>query len=358
MLERHSPRAEMVNAKRAALKIGFHVGLLRLMQLARRRQPVILTFHRFSGDGEGDPRALPIGLFAQYMRYLSRHYRVVSLPDLVHQLKRGRVRPNTAAVTVDDGYDEFFSLAVPVLRANGITASIFVISDFIEGRLWPWTDRLRFIFEHAPRCQVTFTYQGRTRVVDLRGDEDDRRRIEEHWSEHAKAITTAERQDLLGTLAEACDVEVPSAPPRGYRPMTWAQLRMLAAEGYDIGAHTRTHPILSRVPPEQLQDEIGGCREQLELALGGPVPHFAYPNGRREDYTREAVEVVARAGYAAAVTTVAGAMTPATPIFELHRVDASDEDLAHFAQSVSGFQRLRTRVRTTLSPRRPKTTSC
>jgi len=44
-------------------------------------------------------------------------------------------------VTVDDGYDEFFSLAVPVLRANGITASIFVISDFIEGRLWPWTDR-------------------------------------------------------------------------------------------------------------------------------------------------------------------------------------------------------------------------
>src|SRR5205823_14531932 len=125
----------------------------------------------------------------------------------------------------------------------------------------------------------------------------------------------------------------------------------LAAEGFDVGAHTRTHPVLSRVPPERLQDEIGGCKEHLERNLGSPVAHFAYPNGRRQDYTPQAVEAVARAGYVAAVTTVAGSNTPATPLFELHRIDAGDEDLPHFAQSVSGLQRLRTSVRTSLPSR-------
>src|SRR5439155_11695444 len=118
------------------------------------------------------------------------------------------IHPNTAAVTVDDGYEEFFSLAVPVLRTYGVPASVFVISDFIDGRLWVWTDRLRFIFEHAPRHSLAFMYRGTSRIVDLRCD-DDRRRLEEYWREHAKTLTASERQDLLENLAEAFGIEIP-----------------------------------------------------------------------------------------------------------------------------------------------------
>jgi len=337
-------------AKQAALQLGFRAGLLRLMQLARRREAVILTFHRFAGEGTGDPSGLPVAKFAAYMEYLARCRRVVSLPDLARQLRQGEVRPYAAAVTVDDGYEEFFSLAVPVLRTYGIPASVFVISDFVDGRLWPWTDRFRFVFEHAPRGPVVFEHRGSARVLRIR-DEEDRWRLEESWREYAKTIPVAERDDLLGAIADACGVDIPATAPREYRPMTWAQLRALAAEGFDVGAHTRTHPVLSRVPPERLQDEIGGCKEHLERNLGSPVAHFAYPNGRRQDYTPQAVEAVARAGYVAAVTTVAGSNTADTPIFELQRIDASAADLAHFAQSVSGLDLLRTRLRSGLQRR-------
>ena len=68
-------------AKQAALQVGFRAGLLRLMQLARRREAVILTFHRFAGEGTGDPSGLPVAKFAAYMEYLARCRRVVSLPD-------------------------------------------------------------------------------------------------------------------------------------------------------------------------------------------------------------------------------------------------------------------------------------
>lgn len=334
----------MFTPRQTALQIGFHIGLPRIMQLARRRQPVILMFHRFFGNGQGDPRGLPINRFSQYMKYLTRRYRVVPLDDLAQQLRRAAVRPNTAAVTVDDGYEECFSLAVPVLRTYGVMASIFVISDFVESRMWPWTDRLRFVFEHAPRRPVAFMHRGKARVVEVQGEES-RQLAETHWREYAKTIPAAEREELLEAIAEACGIGIPTSPPHRYRPMTWAQLRMLAAEGFDIGAHTRTHPILSRVRPEQLREEIGGCKEHIEAAVGVPVAHFAYPNGRRQDYTREAVEAVAKAGYVAAVTTVAGTNTPKTPVFELHRIDASTVDLPHLAQAVSGIELLRERAR-------------
>jgi peptidoglycan/xylan/chitin deacetylase (PgdA/CDA1 family) len=334
-----------VSWKLAALWVGFRVGLFRLVQHAvRRRQGVILAFHRFSGDGDGHGDGMPITTFASAMAYLSRRYRVVSLRTLTDELGRGVVRPYTVAVTVDDGYREVFTLAAPVLRRYGVPASFFVIGDFVAGRLWPWTDRWAFVFARAPRDRVTFSHRGATHVLAMRGVHD-RWRAEAQWLEVAKRLEVAERDELLGAIAEAFGVVIPQDPPRGHRAMDWTQLRALAAEGFDVGAHTRTHPILSRVAGEQLRVEVEGCRDQIERELGAPVRHFAYPNGRREDYTRETVEAVARAGYVAAVTTVAGGNTPSTPCLELRRIVARPEDLARFAGSVCGFDEIRASFR-------------
>ena len=331
----------MASLKRVALEVGFRAGLFHLVQRAlRRREAVVLTFHRFSGNGEGHARGMPIQRFTEYMKYLTRHYRVVSLRTVTEELGRGVVRPYTVALTVDDGYHEVFTLAAPVMRRYGVPASVFVISDFTDGRGWPWTDRFGFVFDQAPRDRLAFTHRRAVHVLELQADAD-RRRAEAHWLEYAKALPVGERDELLDAIAAAGGVEIPVAPPREYRPMTWSELRALAAEGFDVGAHTRTHPILSRVGPEQLRAEIEGCREQMEQRLGFPVLHFAYPNGRREDYTPEAVELVARAGYRAAVTCVAGGNTPSTSLFELRRVGAAVEGLARFAQSVSGLEEVR-----------------
>src|SRR5947208_2532423 len=107
-----------------------------LEDAARPRRALILTFHRFSENGQSEVGRSPIRRFAEYMEYLTRHYRVVSLSDMVEELQRGTLRPYTTAVTIDDGYYEAFSLAAPVLRKYGVPATFFVVSDFADGRLW------------------------------------------------------------------------------------------------------------------------------------------------------------------------------------------------------------------------------
>jgi peptidoglycan/xylan/chitin deacetylase (PgdA/CDA1 family) len=338
----------MTTLKRTALWLGLHGGLFRLTQFAaRRRQAIILMLHRLSGNGEGHSVGVPVERFEQYIRYLTRHYRVVSLSTLTEELREGTLRPYTAAVTVDDGYHEIFTLAAPILRKYGVPATLFVVSEFINGRLWVWTDRFRFVFGRAPSSLVTLRHRGKTHLLDLR-NEAARRGETERCIAHAKSIPAPEREELLEALAEACRVTIPTAPTPEYRPMTWAQLRTLSTEGFEVGAHTRTHPILSHVGPGQLRDETEGCREEIERNLGFPVRHFAYPNGKREDYSQKVVEAVSKAGYQAAVTTVAGGNTPSTPLYELRRIAPSGEDLAHFAQDVSGFELAKLRIRTAL----------
>jgi peptidoglycan/xylan/chitin deacetylase (PgdA/CDA1 family) len=324
-------------AKELALNIGFRMGYLRARQLVRRHQALILMFHRFGDGTRGDPQGLPIKRFAQYMRYLTARYRVVSLRELVHDLERGGPGINTAAVTIDDGYDDVFSLAAPVLRRYGIPASIFVVSGFAAGRLWPWPDHFRFVFERAARGPVRFKHRATVNTIDIR-DERDRRRYEEQWREYAKTLPAAEREDLLAAIAEAYKIDVPATAPAEFRSISWTALRALAAEGFDIGGHTRSHPILSRIESARLRDEIHGCKEEIEAELRQPVSYFAYPNGRREDYTQEAVSAVSKAGYAAALTAIPGNNTRATPRLELLRIPAGTDSLARFAQAISGIK--------------------
>jgi peptidoglycan/xylan/chitin deacetylase (PgdA/CDA1 family) len=81
--------------------------------------------------------------------------------------------------------------------------------------------------------------------------------------------------------------------------MTAAQVRALAADGQEVGGHTRTHPHLPTLTLEQQEEEIAGGRQDL-LALGIDSKSFAYPYGEHNDDTLAAVQA---AGFTNARTT-------------------------------------------------------
>lgn len=89
--------------------------------------------------------------------------------------------------------------------------------------------------------------------------------------------------------------------------MDRAQLRDLAAAGWELGGHTLTHADLSTLDYEGCRREIeGGCRE-LEEIIGTRIETFAYPFGR---YGAEAVAAARDSGLRAAVTTGSGTWAP------------------------------------------------
>ncbi|MET7455995.1 polysaccharide deacetylase family protein [Streptomyces sp. NPDC005574] len=79
--------------------------------------------------------------------------------------------------------------------------------------------------------------------------------------------------------------------------LSWAQLRELDTAGFEIGGHSRTHPQLDTLPRSSVREEVGGCKREIEDALGHPVEPFAYPHG----YSSRAVRtLVWEAGWTSA----------------------------------------------------------
>lgn len=94
------------------------------------------------------------------------------------------------------------------------------------------------------------------------------------------------------------------------------ELKQLVKEGFTIGAHTRTHPDLTRVAPEMAREEIAGCKADVEQTLGLPVDFFAYPGGA---FNWKVARLTQEAGYKAACSILGPKANDSSSLFWLFR---------------------------------------
>lgn len=99
--------------------------------------------------------------------------------------------------------------------------------------------------------------------------------------------------------------------------MSWDRARALAAEGFQCGAHSVTHPRLAGLPLARCRAELVDGRRRLEDELRCPVAHLAYPFG---SYDRAVQDVAAEAGYVTACSTRPGLSGADDDLLALHRI--------------------------------------
>ena len=326
--------------KQSALKLLARAGAFAPFRAANRGRVLILTYHRFSLGR--DPLATPEADFDAHLEYLKEHYTLVPLSRVAEHYAGGRELPARAAcVTIDDGFADAYDVAFPLLQRHGVPATLFVITDFLDGRAWMWTDKLRHVALTTSAERLSVKLEGRSFDLRLAG-RDSRLNAAGRINSELKRLAPGVREEVIERIAAAHGVALPARPPAEFGPITWEQARELDAGGVEIGSHTVSHPILTTTDDAQLVAELRGSRSRLEAELGHAVELFCYPNGAFDERVRRET---ARAGYACAVTTEPGlnerrAADPLT----LRRVPA-ETDLPHFVQSTSGFEELKNRLR-------------
>ena len=110
------------------------------------------------------------------------------------------------------------------------------------------------------------------------------------------------------------------------RLLDWEAIGALAAGGWELGSHSKSHPRLSTLDDDQVDDEMARSREEIETRTGASVPTFAFPYGASSGRVRRRAQHY----YSAAVGTRLGYVNSTSDRFELPRIDAYylDEGIA------------------------------
>jgi peptidoglycan/xylan/chitin deacetylase (PgdA/CDA1 family) len=325
--------------KKAVLNLMNHAGAFAPFRLANRNKALIVTYHRFSETDNSVTTSAR--LLAQQLDYLTAHYRIVPLSELARHLASGAKLPSSvAAITIDDGYRDCYEIAFPVLRRYKVPAALFVVTGFTDRRTWMWTDKLRYVLPRARTSTLATRVNGALLQVRLSGTQS-RFELADCINSVLKSLPDEAKDDSIAEIAYSLGVELPDSPPAEFDSVNWDQVREMNSAGIEIGSHTLTHPILTNVGSARLRTELAESRERIEGIIGSPVGLFCYPNG---GYNTAIKREVARAGYRCAVTCEPGFNEASADHLALRRIH-TEPDLAHFAQSTSGFEQAKSRLR-------------
>jgi peptidoglycan/xylan/chitin deacetylase (PgdA/CDA1 family) len=275
--------------------IRIHLGLARLMERIRHRSPTILLFHSVGRGPEG--AFLPDSLncdpefFEQILRALRKGAAILPLVDLAEGIRSGNLPQRAVAITFDDGFRDNLTVAWPLLRKYNLPATLFAVTNAIgQSTLLP-VHKFYYVARHD-----NFMFPSNL------------------------SLDFPERRRVVDELCDSAGITVPELGEKLY--LKWGELRKLANEGMEIGAHTRSHPWLAALSPAEQRDEILGSKEILERNLGVPIRTFAYPYGYGLSLNKTATEIVAD-NFEAACITIPSKAEASNPL-ELPRANIAE----------------------------------
>lgn len=274
-------------ARKAAGKLGVAKRFL----APGRGAPIVLMYHGVAANEGGtaadDHKHVGENLFRAHLQLLAAHRTVVPLSTLVDALLSRAECRGMVAITFDDGYLNNAQCAAPMLRQYSMSATFFLATGFIGASRWAWTDRLEYVLATAPGL-------GTGRPALLR-----------QLKKELKALDWKLAEERVAALS--AHYGVPDRAPHGqYRFMSWDDARALVRQGFEVGAHTVNHAILSRVALSEATAEILDSQARVKAETGTCSSTFCYPNGKQTDYTPQVMDVCRR-HFSAALSAEAGA---------------------------------------------------
>lgn len=247
-----------------------------LIDFFRKREEVrILMYHKVSNlppERDVPYCNVPVASFEAQMRFLEKSgLEVVALEDLGGWLKgkplgSGRKK---VVITFDDGFQDNYLYAAPILRKHQLPATFFVITGTI-GRNAP--------FDHL------------------------------QWDGPARADQAVH--------------------PEHWLPLTWGMLHELKQQGHAVGSHTRSHRSLAGLNRVEVWDEVAQSKKELEMGLKRSITAFSYPFGSAVygDLNEMTEGALREAGYHLACTTSWGVNGKGESPYRLKRIPVYDHD--------------------------------
>jgi peptidoglycan/xylan/chitin deacetylase (PgdA/CDA1 family) len=287
------------------------------------KRGLILMYHRIT-TLTSDPFNLCVSStnFTDHMRILKKYTKPVQMKEMGKNVKQFSFGKKEIVVTFDDGYADNFTNAKPILESLDIPATFFIVSGSLDNKKEYWWDELERIILSSDNLPASFDLiiagQRYSWLIESTLSNKNFNNIEHIATIPENNITlpkrtlffvlwtilsflpfTGKEQALLQIASWA---NQPALVRPTHRVMTSNELlSMSRCSLFEIGVHTFSHPMLSRLPLEEQEIEINKSKDTIEDIIAQTTTSFSYPHG---DYSQGTVNLLNKLRFMSACTVV------------------------------------------------------
>ena len=242
--------------------------------------------------------------FRQQMSLLRQRLQPISFAEAIDCLQRNRPLPKGAVlVTFDDGYDDNYRVAFPILRELGMSAMFFVSTRHIDTGApyaYDWLVHM-LCTTGASELALPELETGWALPADTAA----RRALAVRLLDQMKTLDADAQEALIRRLEREWNLPRTSGHAH-CRPMDWTQLREMRDAGMEVGSHGVAHRMLAKLPEADMREEVTGSLAALRRELRVAPQVISYPVGGADAFDDKVMEAVRDAGFALGCSYIVG----------------------------------------------------
>lgn len=273
--------------------------------------------------------------FEEQIKYLKNHFPIFRFEE-----DWAEKREDGVVITFDDGYEDNYEYALPILEKYKAPATVFVATGYVDGKQEYWWDELARVLTGNREYPRQFDLQDSLYHYTWETDSYEKR------IDLVKSLHWLLRMESEVERANSWITQLRSwagISPEGRRenlPMNREQLHELSSSQYiTIGGHTVNHRSLGAKSLESQQYEIGASVKYLEREFGKEIEVFSYPFGSRMHFNQNTFEACRRHGIKKAASTLRGVWKIGCNPYIVPRMEVKDCSGEDFSKSVWQFWR-------------------
>lgn len=249
-----------------------------------------------------DLKVSPDFLEEVILKYKRKGFDFISLDQLSDIIiSDNKPKQPFIAFTIDDGYLDNYTQALPVFERQQVPFAIFVATDFIDKKAILWWDILEDLI--LMNDSVIFG-----------GDKYQCQTFQENWDVFRilrEKILLFDQTKIEEKLKEAFSYyDIDWFEPVRRQAMSWEQVKEISKHPLcTIGGHTVSHLALNKLGDQEFREEIADGINKLQSATGKPIQHFAYPYGSPNEIGEREYKLISEFNFKTVFTAYGGCIT-------------------------------------------------
>jgi len=300
------------------ISLFFHYSGFNLWYIKKHKLHYILMFHRLEDSVDSLNISIPIRFLKSIIQWSDSLGELCGLDDLL----KAKSQSTRFSLTFDDGFENIIQVK-SLLPSTPII--LYLATDYIESDRKFWALELEYLIINSdqPYLDLSDFNLGRYDFIN----ENSKYLAISKLNNELKGFHPNDIDLIIRKLRN--NISMLYKEEFNNMFLSWEQVNSLIEGGMEIGGHTHSHVISSKVSPDEFKYELQISNGLIKSHTGITPKHFAYPNGRQQDIALSSRDQLKEEGYISAVTTVEGANEVGDDPFLLKRFNVTKDRVSN-----------------------------
>ena len=257
--------------------------------------------------------------FIDTLKFLKRSGNALDINELYFNIKNKIKLPkNSYLITFDDGFENNYSVAAPILDDLKIPTCFYFSTDFIENNTISWIDKIEYMIEKTKEKSLLLQWANNKNLIN---NKKNKIIFLKKIRKFVKKNFSIDINKLLDHLSEATKIKIPnSLNTQIDKKINWKQVEKLETNKlFTIGGHSHEHFSFGSMSKKEINYQINKSMILFKKRINLNLKHYSYPEGQKKDYTNYVINKLKSKKIICCPSAISGKNNIRTDFFNLKR---------------------------------------